>query len=587
LNNPCARRKHSFTFIMLPPLNWLIPILSLFNAKSVVLFTSLDQQFEEAVAISKGLTVVVTTNDEDLIAYIGSATERVFVMCDLECLRLIPLHDLGARRMVWMVTSSDVSDYEALDLFWDSMLLSYEQNLNDSFSIYEHYGFDSEVKVKSLLGHVSSSQWTSEEPQYIWERRSDLKGVTLRNLAIHWRELNDLQEWGNPKGFFPDVINVFKSKLNFSVDNIKPTDGTWGIFNETSKKWGGIIGDLAAGKAHMACTGVTANAERFAAVDFTFRVVEEVATLIMPKEAIVSGSGVTVQAYLSVYKMEAQIGYLIIILLAIPIITLVSGPTRSFSDMISKGPRTIAFIFLTLIQRDTDLLSSTLCLSPKILLMSVSLLNYMMYQLYVNDLTAQITAANNDMQITSFQYLLDNKFTLYLSRGRIYNSIVMNAPEDSAMANAYNEITMFVEDVTDCNDSFDLTDCWYDFLQTSPKSTLFSTSLRTRKDVEVLYNLKEAATYPVVIAMPKDSDLTSLFNYNIIKMYQSGLLRRMQFEGLDGGRPKEWTQRIFVKESQPPGLDNVYFPNFILLGGLVIALGLVVIEVIARKLQKG
>jgi len=555
------------------PMAWILPLMKLFSAKFSLVLIRSDEELWEGTNGNASYLV----EEEDLPIFASKLRDRVFILCKHTCFSSAVWQRIEVRNVVWLVPKEEIHMSTPLSLHLDSMLLSYEASVNFGYEIYEHYGFENQTHVESYLGNLSEHGFALEKPEYIWNRRSDLNGVTLKNCALHWRKLNDLSVEGKPRGIFPEVLQMLQRSLNFSVEYVEPRDGTWGAFNTSSQRWQGIIGETTYGNVHFASTGLTVSFERFEAVDFSFGLMEEILTLMLPKET--AGKGVNFKAYIIVYQLEAWLGFFAICILSVPVIStslaVTSERKKSFCVIFSHMPTSMAFLFRLLIQRDVNL--PTVYLSAKVLLLSLVWINYMIYQLYITDLTAQITSQKSHNHITSFQYLLDNDYTLYLTKGKVYETILESSPKSSAMFRAYTKLGVFIEDETSCNDD---TECWFRLIQTESSSALYLSSLAAQNPLQVLTNLEEAASYHLAIALPKNSDLTHLFNYHIIKMYEKSFLKRIVHKWLLDGRPEEWTNRIFPQESQPVGVLNLYFPLLILIGGLTGSVCLVAIEVL-------
>ena len=70
----------------------------------------------------------------------------------------------------------------------------------------------------------------------IWERRSDLQGLTLVNLNLEYPPFNYWsEEEGKYSGFMSDILSELEDRLNFSVRHREPRDGLWAGRDESGK----------------------------------------------------------------------------------------------------------------------------------------------------------------------------------------------------------------------------------------------------------------------------------------------------------------------------------------------------------------
>ena len=77
-----------------------------------------------------------------------------------------------------------------------------------------------------------------------------------------------------------------------------------------------------------------------------------------------------------------------------------------------------------------------------------------------------------------------------------------------------------------------------------------------------LYDFEEALKGQMSIALQKDSELSDLIDYHLLKLRQSGILEALKLKWLDGREAGDWSGRIFRGE-EPGGVgaDNL-FPRF-------------------------
>ena len=137
-----------------------------------------------------------------------------------------------------------------------------------------------EITIKNLAD-FSHGLLSTNDPQFIWDRRSNLELCKLNVAYVDWKllrliedenlvSLNDSNSYKvlndgsryvskqvlrlNDKNFVGPESHMFKlllSALNFSVSWIHPMDNHWGTINAETREWGGMVGLLANNEADM------------------------------------------------------------------------------------------------------------------------------------------------------------------------------------------------------------------------------------------------------------------------------------------------------------------------------------------------
>ena len=136
-------------------------------------------------------------------------------------------------------------------------------------------------QILNKLGEWDSNQEIFHETplwrQNIWERRCDLRGVTLRALAL---EYSPMTQPGLDSGFMPDLAGAVASKCNFSISYSEPGDGLWGAATDTAGLvFNGMVGALSRLEADLATGGLYASRDRGRVVDFSVPVFQDTITL--------------------------------------------------------------------------------------------------------------------------------------------------------------------------------------------------------------------------------------------------------------------------------------------------------------------
>lgn len=106
-----------------------------------------------------------------------------------------------------------------------------------------------------------------------------------------------------------------------------------------------------------------------------------------------------------------------------------------------------------------------------------------------------------------------------------------------------------------------------------PQNAIFSSYLEilNRRDLIHLPDFEERLTSQLAIGLQRESEFRSCLDYHILKMLNSGLMRRMQIKWMLKHKPDDLSHRIFASESSSLGLDNLMFPVLILVFGVTLS----------------
>ncbi len=122
-----------------------------------------------------------------------------------------------------------------IELRLDSMALFYKE-VQEGYDIVEEYTVKKGPVISQTLGRWNSTgAKLSVLPgaSHVWERRSDLAGIELRNGVLEWRILMEFVR--DPKGNIVGTtgpmaftMDFLAAALNVTVKLVIPEDGMWG-----------------------------------------------------------------------------------------------------------------------------------------------------------------------------------------------------------------------------------------------------------------------------------------------------------------------------------------------------------------------
>ena len=76
-------------------------------------------------------------------------------------------------------------------------------------------------------------------------KEATLNGMRLKMAAENWDPLFVIpqkQEMNAYSGVMSKVLDYLQSNLNFSTTVVRPPDGSWGVIDEETGEWGGMVG---------------------------------------------------------------------------------------------------------------------------------------------------------------------------------------------------------------------------------------------------------------------------------------------------------------------------------------------------------
>jgi ABC-type amino acid transport substrate-binding protein len=503
---------HCFNMNPFLPVWLLKTLMTIYDLSSIAIVLIEHDHFDYVMNIGCELPTIFIHGKNFSQIFNGRKDQRVLVILfDSKWIEQIPqaffeIHN----NLAFLLQNHHVEEkYQDLPLNLDSKLISYDQiNLN-SYKIFEYYKINKVFPVKLELGLASSfpsQKFTFLTHPFMWERRKNLQGITLRNSALNWNKVNNLFANGTKSGLFPQILDNLQNLLNFSTLWTSPEDQTWGGFNKDTGQWEGIIGDLYHHRADLGVSGLTISPERSLAVDFSFGVQENHITIMLGKN--LKRKKINIEAYVNMFQYEFWVAYAFIL---VGIICLISTSLAYLMDKkISlfnwhRGlPHSLVAIFFSLLQLDSRLNTSTRAL--KVLFLLMAGLQYLVFQLYISDLTAKMTVSKVGEGITSFNDLLNQEYKILVYNGTWPYFILKGARANSPMKRAFDEITIPVEYQNGQNiQSIE------QMIEESEESLAFyGTSLANFEILQEVKHFQDSIAFHLGIAFQKGSDLRQL-----------------------------------------------------------------------------
>jgi hypothetical protein len=141
----------------------------------------------------------------------------------------------------------------------DSNVVFYKTVGRGVYKLHEQYSIQTGAIIINEIGTWNSTGLFLSK-QNMWDRRSDLRGLMLRNAVVEWPYMTDLiynnqRELVGSKGKFQETLFHLRDALNFTIETVKPGCELFGSLNKDNNTWNGLMGMLVNNRADIASPG--------------------------------------------------------------------------------------------------------------------------------------------------------------------------------------------------------------------------------------------------------------------------------------------------------------------------------------------
>ena len=441
----------------------------------------------------------------------------------------------------------------------DNNILFYEKNETGGLNVYESYCVknDEQGAITNMLFHLSVTGENKPEPKLnvkILDQRSNMNGAILKNSFKDHRKnvVYTYNKNGNiikTEGMYIDILDILQDKLNFVTESMLLGKVKWGkrLKNGT---WTGIIGMLIEGKLDLQ-VGSTASYEKYQVLDFCWKFDESKISLMSAKS---TAPKLDIWAYMTIFPISAWV-------IGFPLI-LVAGLCFSLSSQ-EPIPKGLTLTGRLLLQMGYDVQTKGIASKSILLIAAVSLNLIFIY--FCSDLTSKMTSEPSTLNIRSFQDIERKGFRLITRKGSS-NRLLRTAPQGTAMRRMYDDGNYLAIDEEEM----------MSFVMNNPKTVVlgFESGWPNLVVLDITENLATAKS----LAFKKDSELTKIFNNNLLKMQEFGLINRIK---------KKWygdhNQVFEMSEPLILTFDNLFFPFGCLALGILFTILITAAEIIVKK----
>ena len=434
-------------------LQFFADVLNCFNIENPVFITTddLDRDFLDIGENSTTALIRYVTNEEEKevahhineLYFLGDLTMVVFLDNGHKKLLNLLIEDLQLfkKGLAGLISEDDVNNGLELTMQLDTKLFLYTSEENKMI-LKEMYAIKKSTKVKNI-GTWNSSSGLSLSTTNMWERRTDMEGLTIRVASISVPSLSELRydKSGSSiiegEGMFLEPLNILAGKLNFTLKLMDSIDGKWGAMYENGT-WNGMIGMLINNQADIAAAGLSVYKERAMVVTFSRPIAEEKLTLISTSNM---GPQAQTWIYLDIFPQAAwYINFAMVIGISTCFTLINHTGINYMHDKFDSEKFTflngfgLSMTLLRQIYYDVNINS----MSTRILFLLSAVSTYLLYVHYTAYLTA-LSTSTTISPITSFADVLNGGYDVSVVVNTVDHDVMRLAKPGTAMNEVYHE----------------------------------------------------------------------------------------------------------------------------------------------------
>lgn len=480
----------------------------------------------------------------------------------------------------------------------DSNLIFYNLTALGKYELIDKFAVKGGPPITDVLGYWEIGNGiTFLKGLNRWDRRMDLNGATLNNCATEFAWASGLikDKSGSiigSKGYYPEKLFIITDGLNLIVETV---ECPWNSELLKNGSWIGDIGLLQRREVDVLSTGIAINLQRSHYIDYPLPTYRGPLTLIA---AIPKGSSPDMWVYVDVfgvYQWIIFISLLVFTVMGLSLFNYVTGDKNGMKFGSKRGTSKdyklsspysgFALACLFTIQMGSHINSKQFV--PRLLTLTLSFLTLLFFVYYTTDITAEMTSGPPELPIRTFEDVVYHNYRVIASTP--YTEWVLaSAKHGSAKREVYDQ--HFERKHTE---SQGFIEGWMEIMNkviNDPK-TLYYESVgfiipitpQQKALSDQVFDLKmDDAVYTTnTLPLQKDSEFLPIFNHRILKMIESGLLRKLYLKYFADLYVKE---NFEMSEPQALGYNNVMFP-FIFLGvGIALSIVKAITEFMIMKL---
>ncbi len=313
-------------------------------------------------------------------------------------------------------------------------------------------------------------------------------------------------------------------------------------------------------------------------VSFPYAYLEGMATYTIQNPAYYSGGGqINLTAYLTIFSPEAWhiLAFTLLVLVALhfAMLSVYNQKGSVFAKVLSSA----SYSYSTLLHLDVSTRGK---LPYKIFFLSSAAFAIVAMVHYEGQLISFMTTAAPQPSLKSFADAIDFGFKVIVHKETKESRDLETAPKGTGLNLVYEKLMRDRLDETFLEFSYEESVAW---LEADPRLAIYTNSLLLHGDPRfvAMTDLEDAEKDHISLPLQHDSELLGVFNHNLIRMYQTGLLEYLSRKWMDERKPGDecgCPAAVIVGAASVLGYSNLFFPTLVLLVGGVLAAVLLIIE---------
>ena len=488
--------------------------------------------------------------------------------------------------------STEYTKYISLRL--DSNVIFYVNELPGIYKLVDKFAVKGGTPIVIPLGY-----WNIEEGVILkesmnrWDRRTDLKGANFYSCMFFPSLLSYFikDESGNiiaTKGYYQDVLFYVTENLNLSVVTVEGTNCI-PIINCT------CFDPRTEVDVHSYGVGIHMDFA-MSLIDLPLIIFRSPVTLIAAKQ---KGTAPNMWVYVQVFGIPQWILFIVLLTLLGMALVIKNGLSedeiaRNSDKKISADQNYNLYanfgqVYIYAIQMGNH--PNSKHLTSRILTLTASILTFIMFAYYTNDITSKMTAGPPSIPVKTFEDVIHYGYKV-IPYMLYYEKMLRDAKPGTAKNIVYNSYLRTIDTTNKTQRELAV----YIFKEAisdsktliyMPSAVLAETDYAPFKELAdqmVALKMDDAQFSTGTVGLQKDSEFLQIFNHYFLQGMERGFLRRLyRFNNFEELFNKESFEMM---EPQPLGFNNVMF-CFIILGlGVCLSTVLASTELIKSKLWR-
>lgn len=537
----------------------------------VDLLLCLDNSQNEAALIAKHLETLHLTRKQDAVIFADGDGMSTLIK---EISKIIPSLYRSPCPVFMHLDYVDM-----IELKLDSNILFYKTENDLGYKLLDIYAYKdgplytNEIGSWSETGGLELYASTNR-----WDRRNDMNGAVLINTLKYYKNFAEpsYDTEGNvvgSRGSRPDRLHAVAESLNFTVKTLMTFDGQFGKKLENGT-WTGCVGMLTRNFADACTAGLAWTMIRYTAIDYTDALAIPTGryTLIGPSSR---KTVLDMWVYAGVFgflPLVVFVGFLLIILVGLLLTSYFAyGTENNYVERTISGS---GMLFMYVIQFGNHPEGGSNAV--RIIYFTSAILTFLMFAYFTTVVTAEMTAlASLENPIQSFDDVVENEdIQVIVVTGASWTSSLRRSSPGTAK---YEVFKNRIEN----NDNawFETADAAREAVLTNPNTYFYSHTTQAKTGPGfVALRMTDSTPVSGGIGLQQNGELLDILNYKMLKLAESGIIKRIDKMWPDVSRNEEFG----VAEPGALGINNVLFPFTVLATGIVTAVASSFMEYIVR-----